>query len=406
MALALAARQLFPSFSYIGERDESGMPNGNGVGIYSAGLPGCFAKDCDPLKNGVYDGEWKDGKREGKGTFVSYGNRYEGDWVDDDLRYGKAVYTDFDHFSFNTSRPLNIKLVLDSECRTKILLSHSAADHGSEPPTASYEGFFFQLMPHGKGKMTCGDYTYDGQWSLGRRSGFAKENGKPLALFEDDKRLDVNVITDKRIYGIDISHYQPVVHWDKLYVAVDSTYTYNDTIEKQIGVIPVSFVFLKATEGRQFVDSEYRKHCDWAERFGIPHGAYHFFNHRMATVQQQISNFTSNVKLKKGDLLPVLDMEVFGVPADSLLLWVNAVEKHYGVKPIIYANEKIAQIYVDNTKLKDHILWHARYGHVPTRTFHIHQYSETGHIKGIEHHEVDLDTLSQGMTVKDLLYKK
>lgn len=405
MSLALVARQFFPSFSYIGERNGNGTPNGNGTGLYYGGLLCFFSSNSDPLENGVYKGQWKDGKREGRGIFVSYGNRYEGDWVDDGLRYGKAEYTDFDHFSFNTNRPLNIKLVFESECRAKGLLSHSAADRGSEPPTASYEGFFFHLMPNGKGKMVCGNYVYDGQWSLGRRSGFAKENGGRLSLFEDDKQLDVNVITDKRIYGIDISHYQPVVRWDKLYVAVDSTYTYNDTIEKQIGVIPVSFVFLKATEGGQYVDSEYRKHCDWAERFGIPHGAYHFYNNRMANVQQQISNFTRNVQLKKGDLLPVLDIEIFGVQTDSLLTWVDAVEKHYGVKPIIYASERIAKSYIDNTKLKDYTLWHARYGHVPTRTFHIHQYSEKGRIKGIEHHEVDLDTLSQGMTVKDLLHK-
>ncbi len=411
LSLALAARLLFfPSFDYIGERDGNGLPSGIGTGIYSNGLFMRLLGDADPLQQGVYNGEWKDGKREGKGAFVSYGNRFEGDWRDDDLRYGKAEYTDFDHFTFNTKRPLNIKHVLEVQSRASISeppkhLSQTAQSMGSEPQTASYEGFFFHLMPHGKGKMTCGSYSYDGQWSLGRRSGFAIENGKPLALFEDDELQDVNVITDKRIYGIDISHYQPVVRWDKLYVAVDSSYTYNDTIEKQIGVIPVSFVFLKATEGGQYVDSEYKKHCDWAERFGIPHGAYHFYNHREATIQQQISNFTNHVKLQKGDLLPVLDIEIFGVPTDSLLTWVDAVEKHYGVKPIIYANERISQSYIDNTKLKDYTLWHARYGRVPTRPFHIHQYSETGHIKGIEHHEVDLDTLSQDLTVKDLLHK-
>lgn len=393
MSLALAVRQFFPSFDYVGERGENGLPNGNGVGFYDAGMLSGLIGNNDPLKDGVYSGEWKDGKRVGKGSFVSHGNKFEGEWVDDDLRCGKAEYTDFDHFRFNTKRPLNIKLVLDSLKTATSTIS------------ATYEGFFFQLMPDGKGKMTCGSYTYDGQWSLGRRSGFAMENGKPLALFEDDKKKDVNVITDKRVYGIDISHYQPIVRWDKLYVAVDSTYTYNGTVEKQIGVIPISFVFLKATEGKEYVDSEYRKHCDWAERFGIPHGAYHFYNHRMATVQQQIDNFINNVELKKGDLLPVLDIELFGVQTDSLLMWVDAVEKHYGVKPIVYANERIAKSYVDNTRLKDYVLWHARYGHAPTRPFHIHQYSERGRTKGVEYLEIDLDTLSQGITLVDLIKK-
>lgn len=404
MSLALIARQFFPSFTYIGERDANGLPIGKGAGFYSTGWLGCFSDSCDQLKDGVYYGEWEDGQRVGKGSFVSHGNRYEGDWADDDLRYGKAEYTDFDHFHLNTTRPLNIKLVLESECRAS---TQTAKDsYASSKMKANYEGYFFQLLPDGKGKMTCGNYTYDGQWSLGRRSGFAIENGKPLALFEDDELQDVNVITDKRVYGMDISHYQPIVKWDKLYVAVDSTYTYNDTIEKQIGVIPVSFVFLKATEGGQNVDDEYRKHCDWAERFGIPHGAYHFYNHRMASVQQQIDNFTTHVQLNKGDLFPVLDIELFGVHTDSLLVWVDAVEKHFGVKPIIYANERIAKSYVDNTKLKDYILWHARYGHEPTRPFHIHQYSEKGCMKGIEGNFVDLDTLSKAITIESIRKQK
>lgn len=390
MSLALVVRQFFPSVEYVGEWAENGMPNGNGVGFYDAGMLSGLIGNNDPLKDGVYSGEWKDGKRVGKGSFVSHGNKFEGEWVDDDLRYGKAEYTDFDHFRFNTKRPLNIKLVLDSLKTATSTIS------------ATYEGYFFCLMPDGKGKMTCSSYVYDGQWSLGRRSGFAIENGKPLALFENDEQKDVKVITDKRVYGMDISHYQPIVNWDKLYVCVDSTYSYTDSIESQIGIIPISFIFFKATEGGNYVDSEYKKHCDWAERFGIPHGAYHFYNQKEATVQQQLDNFTSNVQLKKGDLLPVLDIERFNVPTDSLLAWVDAVEKHYGVKPIVYASERIAKSYVDNTKLKDYILWHARYGVVPTRPFHIHQYSERGHVAGIDVHEIDLDTLSQGTTVERL----
>mgnify|MGYP003290789749 CR=1 FL=1 len=382
VAILLTGRLLFPSFHYIGARGENGLPDGNGMGLWGTGIFG----NGNILGEGIYIGEWKDGKREGKGIFVSYGNRYEGEWSNDDLRYGKAVFTDFDHFYLNTRRPLRIKAILES----------------SGALSATYEGYFFCLMPDGKGKMTCGSYVYDGQWSLGRRSGFAIENGKPLALFENDEQKDVKVITDKRVYGMDISHYQPIVNWDKLYVCVDSTYSYTDSIDSQIGIIPISFIFFKATEGGNYVDSEYKKHCDWAERFGIPHGAYHFYNQKEATVQQQLDNFTSNVQLKKGDLLPVLDIERFNVPTDSLLAWVDAVEKHYGVKPIVYASERIAKSYVDNTKLKDYILWHARYGVVPTRPFHIHQYSERGHVAGIDVHEIDLDTLSQGTTVERL----
>ncbi|MCQ2259537.1 MAG: hypothetical protein MJZ41_16355 [Bacteroidaceae bacterium] len=386
MAIAQTGRLFFPSFEYIGEKAENSLPDGFGTCIWSNGLLGDLFGSQSPKnaqKDGIYTGEWKNGKREGQGTYTTHGNIYEGTWVDDDLRLGKVVIT-------NPAPFINLSRIFAKASSTSPLL---------------YEGFFFDLLPDGKGKLTCADYTYEGQFVLGKRSGFGSENGEPLALYDNDEKQDINVITDKRIYGIDISHYQPIVSWDKLYVPVDSSYTYNDTISRQIGIIPVSFVFLKATEGKQYFDYTYEKHCDWAERFGIPHGAYHFYNHRMATVKEQIDNFTFHVKLNKGDLLPVLDIELFGVSTDSLLVWTDAVEKHYGVKPIVYANEKIAKLYVDNTRLKENILWHARYGNKVERTFSIHQYSETGRTPGILYHPIDLDTLSQGITVEDLLFK-
>ena len=347
VAVLSVVRLFFPAFEYVGERNADGKPEGRGVGMW---------------RNGVYNGEWKDGKREGEGTCFWQGNKYEGEWRDDDLRKGRCVM-----------------------------------------PTALYEGFFFMMLPDGMGKMTADGNVYEGQWYMGKHSGFGRENGGDLALYVNGEKQSVNVITDKRVYGVDLSHYQPIVRWDRMYVAVDSSYTQNDTISKQIGIIPISFVFLKATEGKEFVDAEYAKHCEWAERYGIPHGAYHFFNQRYATLQEQIDNFISHVEVNKGDLPPVLDIEQFGVSTDSLLMWSDAVEMHYGVKPIVYANERIAKIHVDNGKLKDNILWHARYGRAPTRSYHIHQYSESGHIPAIGKHEVDLDTLSMGMTVEQLL---
>lgn len=383
VAVLSVVRLLLPSIEYVGEQNEYGLPEGKGVGMIRSG----YLKQKNAPGSGIYVGEWKNGEREGEGEFLSFGNLFSGEWRDDDLRKGRCLIR-------------NCKEVL-SNLDTWVPLM----DEFRKTETAEYEGFFFNLFPDGKGKIRCGCYEYDGQWSFGKKSGFGRENGSPLALYANGRKRDVNVITDKRVYGTDLSHYQPIVHWDRMYVAVDSSYTYNDTISKQIGVIPISFVFLKATEGKEYVDSEYKKHCDWAERYGIPHGAYHFFNQRFATLDEQIENFTTHVKVSKGDLPPVLDIERFGVSSDSLLIWSDAVEKHFGVKPIVYANERIAKIHVDNGKLKENILWHARYGRTPTRVFDIHQYSENGRSPAVDKHEIDLDTLGNGMTLERLLVK-
>lgn len=397
---------LFPSFEYIGEKNENSTPDGFGTGIWRTGLLNQLFGSSDlknAQKSGIYKGLWKNGKREGQGTYITYDNTYEGEWIDDDLRYGSVTFINNDLSSLKAIYSHNENTNKHSEKKENIFFSLVHRATSSTP--LHYEGYFFDLLPDGKGKITCDSYTYEGQWNLGNPSGFGRENGEPLALYENGIKQDVNVITDKCIYGMDISHYQPIVYWDKLYVPVDSSYNYNDTISKQIGIIPISFVYLKATEGRQYFDYTYLKHCDWAERFGIPHGAYHFYNHRMATVKEQISNFTSNVKLNKGDLLPVLDIELFGVSTDSLLTWTDAVEKHYGVKPIVYASERIAKLYVDNTRLNKYTLWHARYGNKVTRTFSIHQYTESGKTPGVPYHKIDLDTLSQGLKMDNLLYK-
>lgn len=370
MAIAMTGKLFSQPFEYIGNEGENCQADGLGIGIWSSSPLKSFSRDNKPKKRvneGVYFGQWKNGKREGHGTHTLNGDTFEGEWHNDNLRYGKAT----------------IK---------------------KDGITYQYEGYLNDLLPDGTGTLTCNGYTYEGQFSMGKKSGFGRENGAKLALYENDVKKNVNVITDKRIYGMDISHYQPKVEWDKLYVTVDSSYAYNDTVSRQIGVIPISFVFLKATEGKKFVDDCYEKHCDMAERFGIPHGAYHFYNHRMATVKEQIRNFTSHVEVKKGDLPPVLDIEIFGVRTDSLLTWTDAIEKHYGVKPIVYANERIAKLHYDHSRLKENILWHARYGKNVTRTFHIHQYSDKGRVPGINT-EIDLDTLSQGLSIENIIFK-
>ena len=66
------------------------------------------------------------------------------------------------------------------------------------------------------------------------------------------------------IRGIDISHYQERVNWEKLRNA-------------SIGDSPVSFVFIKATEGEKLFDDNFNRNFANAKRNDIIRGAYHFF---------------------------------------------------------------------------------------------------------------------------------
>ena len=125
-------------------------------------------------------------------------------------------------------------------------------------------------------------------------------------------------------HGIDVSHYQGQIDWQK--------------IKEQ----DIHFAFVKVTEGGDFEDSLFSKNWEEIKKVGIKRGAYHFFRPKV-DVNTQISNFIKNVNLQKGDFPPVLDVEVFdGVSKiqliQSMKKWLSAIEINYNIKPIIYSN--------------------------------------------------------------------
>lgn len=183
------------------------------------------------------------------------------------------------------------------------------------------------------------------------------------------------------VHGIDISHYQSYVNWD--------------TIATQ----DIHFAFVKATEGMTLVDSLYCHNWSEMERIGLKRGAYHFFRPTIpAEIQAQ--NFIDMVEMLPGDLPPVLDVEVLdGVNNLELIIgmqtWLNLVETHFNVKPIIYTYHKFY-----NRQLAGHFtdypLWMARYNDsrqpklADGGKWNFWQYGNRGRLKGI-YGDVDLN---------------
>ena len=143
-------------------------------------------------------------------------------------------------------------------------------------------------------------------------------------------------------YGIDVSHNNAgKIVWDSLFVMTDSKRrTIRDPyLAKEIK--PVSFVFIKATEGASFKDKDFKENWKAAGKTDLRRGAYHFFR-SSKDGEIQARNFISTVgDLRFKDLPPVLDIETIhiGCPKELLnqraLQWLKAVEKRYGKKPII-----------------------------------------------------------------------
>lgn len=155
------------------------------------------------------------------------------------------------------------------------------------------------------------------------------------------------------LHGIDVSHYQDIIDWDKL-IAVN---TEGDTIHFR-------FVFIKATQGLWLEDDMFDEYWEDARDHGMVRGAYHYFlPDRNPKIQAK--NFISSVKLEKGDLPPVVDIEeTRGKTVQeidtALRQFLNLIEAHYGVKPIIYSNINFIEDYLQE-QFPDYPFWIAHY---------------------------------------------
>ncbi len=154
------------------------------------------------------------------------------------------------------------------------------------------------------------------------------------------------------IRGIDISHYQERINWEKLRNAT-------------IAGAPVRFVFIKATEGVKLLDDNFNDNFYLSRQNALIRGAYHFFVPG-ANARQQAEFYLHQVHLEPGDLAPVLDVEKIGNLSPQQLrrdvkTWLDIVEHKYGVKPILYTSYKFKLDYLGTPEFDAYPYWIAHY---------------------------------------------
>ena len=165
---------------------------------------------------------------------------------------------------------------------------------------------------------------------------------------------DVSYPEGYEIHGIDISHHQGRIDWEEL------------KDNGQIDHCPIRFVMIKATEGATQTDRNFRDNFFQARENGFTRGAYHFYSVH-SPAEQQAYHFIKTVDLENGDLPPVLDVE--HKPKNqsdedfrhSVLKWLNIVESHYRVKPIIYTYFKFKTRYLSDPIFDEYPYWIAHY---------------------------------------------
>ncbi|MFC1529240.1 GH25 family lysozyme [Gemmatimonadota bacterium] len=144
---------------------------------------------------------------------------------------------------------------------------------------------------------------------------------------------------DKRYFpvrGIDVSHHQGNIDWDA------------------VARGGFDFVYIKATEGGDFVDDRFVKNWSESQSSGLIRGAYHFFT--LGTPgEEQALNFLNQVPPETVSLPPVIDFEFAGNTRDrlpveevvrGLLVMADALEAHYGKKPILYVTRAAYREYL------------------------------------------------------------
>ena len=112
----------------------------------------------------------------------------------------------------------------------------------------------------------------------------------------------------------------------------------------------VHYVYIKATEGAQLVDNTFLTNLRGARHAGLKVGACHFYRPNVSR-QQQLQNMKANVNLRDMDLVPIIDVEHRGREPlktfqTNLLQFLKAVERHYGVQPIIYTSRDFYNKYL------------------------------------------------------------
>ena len=154
------------------------------------------------------------------------------------------------------------------------------------------------------------------------------------------------------VRGIDVSHHQGKIDWERLRNA-------------RINGVPVSFVIIKATEGLSLADECFQRNFMQARRNEIVRGAYHYFKPSV-DARRQAHFFLQTAALEPGDLPPVLDVEeVGGLTTENLRksvkTWLDIVEREYNVKPMIYTGRRFKDDYLYGKEFEKYPLWLAHY---------------------------------------------
>jgi lysozyme len=181
------------------------------------------------------------------------------------------------------------------------------------------------------------------------------------------------------IQGIDVARYPGAIDFDTVYRS------------------GVRFVYMKGTEGKDYVDPAFKDNWRRARASGMAHGVYHFMTW-CSTAAEQARWFVKNVPNDPTALPPVLDLEWNNHSScktkwdkqnilEKIRVMLDAMERHTGKMPIIYTDIAFHRDILAGEHF-DNAFWlrstaaepHERY---TSRQWMFWQWTQTGTVKGV-----------------------
>lgn len=184
---------------------------------------------------------------------------------------------------------------------------------------------------------------------------------------------DVPSMSDYPVRGVDVSYYQGNVDWE--------------TIAAQ----GITFAFIKATEGTDYVDSQFAQNWETAQLDGLYVGAYHFYRFEDSGADQA-ELFLRTVSPTENMLPPVIDVELYDTAEalpdaksvrENLREMCEVLEAYYGVTPILYCSQTAYWRYVW-PMARDYYIWRSNYAYKPYGRWTFWQYTDSGTLEGYD----------------------
>ena len=285
---------------------------------------------------------------------------------------------------FYLGRPYGGKAIL-RDYRGRIVSAVIEADTIAFATRVDKQGIYQGQMDNTL--LACGQGVMD-EWDGCHKEGFWKDDVQHGFGFDSSPQHQLRIgeyrngryigermkYTAQRIYGIDISRHQHEkgrhrygINWRQLQI---TSFGQRHDIEGR--TFPVSFVYIKATEGTTVRNRYFATDYQQAHKHGIKVGAYHFFS-LSSSAADQAHYFLRHVIMRPGDFPPVLDVEpseaqIRKIGGDEELmkrvrLWLQIVEQRTGKRPILYVSQSFVRNHMKDAQdiKQNYNVWIARY---------------------------------------------